>query len=319
MEGIEHRIVKVNGINMHVAEKGKGPIILFLHGFPELWFSWRHQILALSSLGYRCVAPDLRGFGDTEAPPSQTSYTCLHVIGDLVMLIDGIAGKDEKVFVVGHDWGAYMAWYLCLFRPDKIAALFNTSVVFKPFAGNIRPLDGCRAFFGDDYYICRFQEPGGIEGEIAEHIGVERFIKGFLTYRIPGPIYLPKGKGFGHLPDTPIVLPPWLSEEDVKYYTTKFEKTGFTGGVNYYRNLDLNWELVQWSGGKVNVPVKFVVGQEDLCYHLPGVKEYIHNGGFKKDVPLLDEVVVMEGAAHFIQQEKPREITKHIYDYFQKF
>ncbi|KAJ0083583.1 hypothetical protein Patl1_30099 [Pistacia atlantica] len=307
MEGIEHRIVKVNGINMHVAEKGKGPIILFLHGFPELWFSWRHQILALSSLGYRCVAPDLRGFGDTEAPPSQTSYTCLHVIGDLVMLIDGIAGKDEKVFVVGHDWGAYMAWYLCLFRPDKIAALFNTSVVFKPFSRNIRPLDGCRAFF--------------------EHIGVERFIKGFLTYRIPGPIYLPKGKGFEHLPDTPIVLPPWLSEEDVKYYTTKFEKTGFTGGVNYYRNLDLyaaadtimNWELVQWSGGKVNVPVKFVVGQEDLCYHLPGVREYIHNGGFKKDVPLLDEVVVMEGAAHFIQQEKPEEITKHIYDYLQKF
>ncbi|XVE59857.1 hypothetical protein DITRI_Ditri05aG0080800 [Diplodiscus trichospermus] len=108
MEGIEHRIVKVNGINMHVAEKGQGPVILFLHGFPELWHSWRHQIIALSSLGYRAVAPDLRGFGDTDAPDSVTSYTCFHILGDLVGLLDVVA-PQEKVFVVGHDGGAFMA------------------------------------------------------------------------------------------------------------------------------------------------------------------------------------------------------------------
>ena len=162
MEGIQHRIVKVNGINMHIAEKGQGPVILFLHGFPELWYSWRHQITALASLGYRAVAPDLRGFGDTDAPPDVTSYTCFHVIGDLVGLIDTVAPSDEKVFVVGHDWGAFMAWFLCLFRPDRVKALVNLSVVFNPFGSNTsesnnNPIEALRAYYGDDYYMCRFQ------------------------------------------------------------------------------------------------------------------------------------------------------------------
>lgn len=162
MEGIQHRIVKVNGINMHVAEKGEGPLILFLHGFPELWYSWRHQITALASLGYRAVAPDLRGFGDTDAPPEVTSYTCFHVVGDLVGLIDILAPNHEKVFVVGHDWGAIMAWLLCLFRPDRVKALVNLSVVFDPFdpdtsVSNNNRIEALRAYYGDDYYMCRFQ------------------------------------------------------------------------------------------------------------------------------------------------------------------
>ena len=156
MEGIEHKILKVNGINMHVAEKGEGPVILFLHGFPELWYSWRHQIIALSALGYRAVAPDLRGYGDTDAPDSIASYTCFHVVGDLIELLDAVADQ-EKVFVVGHDWGAYIAWFLCLFRPDKVKALLNLSMPYIPFNRQIKPLDRWRAFYGDDYYICRFQ------------------------------------------------------------------------------------------------------------------------------------------------------------------
>ncbi|KAH9765913.1 AB hydrolase-1 domain-containing protein [Citrus sinensis] len=238
MEGIQHRIVKVNGINMHIAEKGQGPVILFLHGFPELWYSWRHQITALASLGYRAVAPDLRGFGDTDAPPDVTSYTCFHVIGDLVGLIDTVAPNDEKVFVVGHDWGAFMAWFLCLFRPDRVKALVNLSVVFNPFGSINNVIEALRAYYGDNYYMCRFQEPGEIEAEFAQ-IGTETVIKEFLTFRTPGPIILPKGKGFGHPPDAPMALPSWLSEEDVKHFTAKFDKKGFTGGINYYRNINL--------------------------------------------------------------------------------
>ncbi|XP_022752421.1 uncharacterized protein LOC111301196 [Durio zibethinus] len=320
MEGIEHKIVKVNGINMHVAEKGEGPVILFLHGFPELWYSWRHQIIALSSLGYRAVAPDLRGFGDTDDPHPVASYTCFHILGDLVELLDAVAPDQEKVFVVGHDWGAYMAWYLCLFRPDKVKALLNLSVPFLPFTRQIRPLDGWRAFYGNDYYICRFQEPGEIEAEFAE-IGTERVVKEFLTYRAPGPILLTKGKLFGHSADTPIKLPSWLSEEEVDYYVAKFDKNGgFTGGINYYRNFDRNWELLApWVGCEIKVPAKFIVGDQDLVYHMPGIKEYIHSGGFKKDVPLLQEVVVMEGVGHFINMEKADDINKHIYDFFRQF
>uniref|UniRef100_A0A7N0UV04 AB hydrolase-1 domain-containing protein n=1 Tax=Kalanchoe fedtschenkoi TaxID=63787 RepID=A0A7N0UV04_KALFE len=117
---------------MHVAETaGQGPIILLLHGFPECWYSWRHQIPALSQLGYRCLAPDLRGFGDTEAPEGFEKYAVFHVVGDLVALLDAVA-PGQSVFVVGHDWGAFVAWNLSLFRPDKVRAMVNLSVPFLP-------------------------------------------------------------------------------------------------------------------------------------------------------------------------------------------
>ncbi|XP_047151347.1 epoxide hydrolase A-like isoform X1 [Vigna umbellata] len=353
MEGVEHRTVNVNGINMHVAEMGEGPLILFMHGFPDLWFSWRHQMKALASLGYRCVAPDLRGYGDTDVPASPTAYTSLHVVGDLVGLLDEVAGDNEKVFVIGHDWGAMIAWYLSLFRPERIRALVNMSVAFTPRNPKRKPLDTLRAVYGNDYYICRFQvskhglsrsekkmifcwgkpwfakwfccssgllqETGNIEAEF-EKIGTERVLKEFLTYRNPGPLYLPEGKAFDRPIDSPLKLPSWLSQEECDYYVTKYEKTGFTGGFNYYRNLDLNWELTApWTGAKVKVPVKFIVGDLDLTYNSPGAKDYIHKGGLKRDVPLLEDVVVIQGAGHFVHQERPDEITKHIYDFVKKF
>ncbi|KAM3268292.1 hypothetical protein P3S67_031233 [Capsicum chacoense] len=118
----------------------------------------------------------------------------------------------------------------------------------------------------------------------------------------------------------PATLSSWQSEEELDYYACKFEKTGFTGPVNYYRALPLDWELTApWKGVQVKVPTKFIVGEFDLVYHIPGAKEYIHNGGFKKDVPLLEEVVILEGAAHFVNQERPDEISKHIYDFIHKF
>ncbi|KAF2310947.1 hypothetical protein P3X46_027844 [Hevea brasiliensis] len=321
MEAIEHRFLDVNGINMHVAEMGpvNGPVILFIHGFPELWYSWRHQIVALASLGYRAVAPDMRGYGDTDAPSDPRSYTVFHIVGDLIGLLDAVAPHQEKVFVVGHDWGAYMAWFLCLFRPDRVKALVNLSVTLPPRNPKMKIIDMIRAVYGDDYYMCRIQEHGDIEAEFAE-LGTERIVKEFLTYRHPGPLFLPKGKVFSRPAETPLVLPSWLSEEDVQYYTSKFEKKGFAGGLNYYRNLNLNWELTApWTGAQVKVPVKFVVGDQDLTYNSLGNKDYIEKGGFKRDVPLLQEVVVMEGVAHFLTQEKPEEISKHIYDFFQKF
>lgn len=155
MDKIEHTTVTTNGINMHVASIGSGPAVLFLHGFPELWYSWRHQLLSLSSLGYRAIAPDLRGYGDSDAPPSVTDYTVFHIVGDLVGLLDAL-GIDQ-VFLVGHDWGAIIAWQFCLFRPDRIKALVNTSVAFSPRNPSRKPIDGFRALFGDDFYICRFQ------------------------------------------------------------------------------------------------------------------------------------------------------------------
>ncbi|KAL5851006.1 hypothetical protein ACOSQ4_009019 [Xanthoceras sorbifolium] len=219
---------------MHIAEKGEADVqvILFLHGFPELWYSWRHQMLALSSIGYRAIAPDLQGYGDTEAPGSITSYTCLHIVGDQVPLMD--------------------SW--------------------------------CRA---DDYYMCRFQKPGKIEAEI-DRCSAKEVLKRMLTSRKPGPPCWATENPFGlH----PVTLPAWFSKEDLDYYAAKFNKSGFTGAA--------------WTGAVVKTPVKYV--------------EYVDNGDFKKDVPLLEEIVGMEDVGHFINQERAEQVNTLIYDSINKF
>ncbi|GAU11469.1 hypothetical protein TSUD_344600 [Trifolium subterraneum] len=319
MEGIEHRTVEVNGIKMHVAEKGnkQAPVVLFLHGFPELWYSWRHQIATLSSLGYRAVAPDLRGYGDTEAPASVSSYTIFHLVGDVVALIDSL-GVDQ-VFLVAHDWGAMIGWYLCLFRPERIRAYVSLSIPFLPRNSKVKPVDGMRALFGDDYYVCRFQE-SKMEVEIAE-VGTAYALKNMLTHRTIGPPILPKGEyGTGFNPNMSNTLPSWLTEDDLAYVVSKFEKTGFTGGLNYYRNLNLNWELMApWNVVEIKMPVKFITGELDLVYTSLNMKEYIHGGGFKEDVPNLEEVVVQKGVAHYNNQEAAEEISNHIYEFIKKF
>ncbi|KAE8674932.1 hypothetical protein F3Y22_tig00111708pilonHSYRG00284 [Hibiscus syriacus] len=294
MEGVEHRIVKVNGINTDVAEKGQGP-----------------------------------GFGDTDAPDSVTEYTCFHVVGDSIDLLN-IVTPEQQVFVVGHDWGALIAWYLCLFRSYKVKALLNLSVPLLPRNPQMKPVDEWRVVYGNDYYICRFQEPGEIEVEFAE-IGTETIMKEMLAYSVPAPIMLTKGNLFGHSSDMSTALPSCLSEEVFNYHVTKFNKSRFTDGINYYRSFnrylyytyvsnDRNRELTTaWDGCEVKAATNFIVGDMDLVYHMPGLKEYFHNGRFKKDVPLLQEVVVMEGVGHFIHMEKPDEINNHIYDFFRRF
>ncbi|KAL9320244.1 hypothetical protein ACSQ67_012083 [Phaseolus vulgaris] len=318
MEGIVHRTVEVNGIKMHIAEKGEGPVVLFLHGFPELWYSWRHQILALGSRGYHAVAPDLRGYGDTEAPASMSSYTCFDIVGDLVALIDLLG--VEQVFLVAHDWGAVIGWYLCMFRPDRVKAYVCLSVPLLHRNPEFRTVDAMRAMYGDDFYVCRFQKPGEMEAQMAE-VGTEYVLKNILTTRKPGPPIFPKGEyGTGFNPDMTNSLPSWLSQHDLAYYVSKFEKTGFTGPLNYYRNMNPNWELTApWSGAKIKVPVKFITGELDMVYTSLNMKEYIHGGGFKEDVPNLEEVIVQKGVAHFNNQETAEEINTHIYDFINKF
>ncbi|KAH6808677.1 alpha/beta-Hydrolases superfamily protein [Perilla frutescens var. frutescens] len=317
MEKIQHKTIPVNGLNMHVAELGEGPLILFLHGFPELWYSWRHQMVFMAEHGYRAVAPDMRGYGDTTGAPldDPSKFTLIHLAGDMISLLDAIAANEDKVFVVGHDWGALVAWHLCMYRPDRVKALVNLSVPFIPRDPQMSLVDILWKSYGDDHYISRFQEPGVIEAEF-EDLGAKEVMKNFLALRDPGPLYLPKGNIFGHSAERA----PWLTEEELDYYAGKFERTGFTGGVNYYRALGLDWELdAPWAGAQVNVPAKYVVGEFDLAYYMPGTQDFIHKGGFKKLVPLLEDVVVIEGAAHFVNQEKPDEINQHILAFLKQF
>ncbi|ONK63409.1 uncharacterized protein A4U43_C07F14840 [Asparagus officinalis] len=159
-----------------------------------------------------------------------------HVVGDLVALVHALG--QEQVFVVGHDWGAIAAWSMCTFRPDMVRALVSLSVAYRPRNAMKKPVETLRALYGDDYYVCTFQEPGRTESEFAR-IGTSRVIKKFLTYHEPAPPMVAKKEGFAAEPHKDISLPDWLSEEDINYFTSKFEKSGFTGGLNYYRALDL--------------------------------------------------------------------------------
>ncbi|GAB2262684.1 hypothetical protein Droror1_Dr00003681 [Drosera rotundifolia] len=318
MDKIKHRTVLVNDINMHIAEIGEGRPILFLHGFPELWYSWRHQLLYLSSQNYRCIAPDLRGYGDTDAPPgdANANYSVFHIVGDLVALLDYL-GIDE-VFLVGHDFGAIIAWYFCLFQPDRIKALVNMSVVYMTRTQFLKPTEGLKLVAGEDFYICRFQEPGVVEEEYSK-VDTSLLLKSILTSHGSTSTIFPKG-GLKFPPDFKIPLPPWLTEEDVDYYVSKYKKSGFTGPLNYYRALDFNWELgAPWTDAKLKVPVKFIVGDRDMALSFPGIRDYIDNGEFKRYVPLLEEVVFLEGVGHFCNQEKPDEVNQHILGYFNRF
>ncbi|CAA3010394.1 bifunctional epoxide hydrolase 2-like [Olea europaea subsp. europaea] len=169
-------------------------------------------------------------------------------------------------------------------------------------------------------YVVNLQEPGKMESEIAEY-GAASVIKKILTGRKPGPPILPKQNPFGNLRDIDnIKLPTWFSEEDLKYYASKYNHNGFGGGLNYYRALDLNWELTAaWTGVQIKIPVKLIVGDLDMVYTTPGMKEYVHGGGFKNDVPLLKECVVIQGAGHFINQERAEEVNDHIHDFIKEF
>ncbi|KAL9259472.1 Epoxide hydrolase A-like protein [Drosera capensis] len=178
----------------------------------------------------------------------------------------------------------------------------NLSVAFSPRNRIRKPMDALRFLYGDEYYMCRFQVPGEIEAEISEAGVPNKDLRNFFAYRHPGPLYLPKGA----LKET-VPLPEWLTEEYFAYYCKEFELTGFTCEIGK------PWLLGR--GAQVKVPVKFIVGDLDLTYCMPGVKDYIHKGGMKKDVPFLQEVVILEGVGHFLQQEKPDEINKHIHDF----
>ena len=236
LDGFTHRTLEVNGIKIHLAEAGDGSAgtVLFLHGFMELWCSWQQQLTSLSRRGYRCLAPDLRGYGGSSAPASPASYTAFHLVGDVVGLLDALS--LPQVFVVGQGWGALLAWYLCTFRPERVRALVAMSVAFMPRNPAVRPLDGFRRIYGDGYYLVRMQEPGQMEAEFAS-MDTRFIFKRLFTTRDTGATSL--SKEWWGSPEEEIELPPWLSEEYIDHLAAKFDETGFTGAMNFYRCLDL--------------------------------------------------------------------------------
>ncbi|WP_330230346.1 alpha/beta hydrolase [Nocardia sp. NBC_00508] len=310
MPEIVHRYLQVGTIRMHIAEAGTGPLVVLLHGFPESWYSWRHQLVALAAAGYRAVAPDQRGYGETDRPEAVKDYTILHTVGDVICLIDALG--EQQAVVVGHDWGAGVAWHSALMRPDRIRAVVALGAPQGPRPA-VPPLTTMRAAVGDNFYIAYFQRPGVADRELAQdpHTTVRRALHGASGEGYPWNPVIPYGGGLLDTWPEPKQLPEWLSEDDIGVYAADFARTGFTGALNWFRNVDRNWALTAaWQGAVVQPPALYIAGDRDTAAALPGAHELI--AGTSPLVPNLKSAVVLPGCGHWTQQERPAEVNDAI-------
>jgi len=312
--GIKHRTVESNGIHLHVAERGEGPLVILCHGFPESWYSWRHQLAALSAAGFRAVAPDMRGYGQSDRPEAVDQYTMLHLVGDMVGLLDAL-GTDQAV-IVGHDWGAPVAWHSALLRPDRFRAVIGLSVPHRPrtpaMPTSVMPRTDDAMF-----YQLYFQTPGVAEAElerdVRETVAKLLFSSSGDVPRRAGAIggdvgMVSQGGGFLTRMVRPAVLPAWLTDADLDFYAGEFTRTGFRGGLNWYRNIDRNWILLApFAGAKVTVPALYIAGDRDLVVAFRNMDRVIAN--LADNVPQLRGTIMLPGCGHWTQQERPSEVN----------
>jgi pimeloyl-ACP methyl ester carboxylesterase len=314
MSDAREHSVETNGIAMHVTEMGEGPLVVLCHGWPESSFSWRHQLPALAAAGYRAVAPDMRGYGRTSAPEEVSHYTLLHLIGDVVGLV-GALGEQEAV-IVGHDWGAAVAWGCALLRPDLFRAVAALSVPHRP-RGPAAPLAMLRAAGMENFYWIYFQEPGVAEAELERDVdaSLRKIVGGLSSGLRQGerqhPLDLPRGAGFLDLLAVPEALPPWIGEDELAVFVEQFRRTGFRGGLNWYRNIDRNWDLLApWQDATIAQPALFVAGSRD-----PVIRGAMGERALQQmdaAVPGLRRKVILDGAGHWIQQERPDEVNAEL-------
>ena len=320
------RMIESNGIRLNIAEQGEGPLVLLCHGFPESWYSWRHQIDALAAAGFRAVAPDLRGYGKSDRPEPIDQYTIFHLVGDLVGLLDAL--EVRTAVIVGHDWGAAIAWQAARLRPDRFRAVVALSVPFRP-RGTVRPTSVMPRTADAQFYQLYFQEPGVAEAELARDPRVTLHTMlygvsgdGIAAIRaiaasggaVPNPSMVPHGGGMLRGPGAPATLPAWLSEADLDFYAGEFKRSGFRGPLNYYRNADRNWELMAaFTDVRVTVPALFVAGDHDMVVAVPGMDQHLAN--LKQFVPALRDIKMLPGCGHWTQQEHPSEVNAAIIDF----
>jgi pimeloyl-ACP methyl ester carboxylesterase len=300
------RSISANGIDIFLLEQGEGPLVLLCHGWPELSYSWRHQIQALAAAGFHVVAPDMRGFGRTSAPAEINAYSIFDHVGDMVALVAALG--EKQAVIVGHDWGAPVAWHAALFRPDVFSAVAGMSVP-PPSRGRGRPLDILRESGITNFYWQYFQTPGVAEREFERDVDVTmRTLLGRGFSDPSASLFIEDGKGF--LGDISAIrpLPEWLSAADLTYFSEAYRKSGFRGGLNWYRNIDRNWELTApWQGAQIHQPSLFIAGSIDaVITGLIGAKRVADMERVLLD---LRQKLIIDGAGHWIQQERADEVN----------
>ncbi len=316
---LKHRFVQANGIKMHIAEQGEGPLVVLVHGFPELWYSWRHIIPAIAAAGYHVVAPDMRGYGQTDAPPRVEDYTQFQFVGDIVGLVKAL-GYDQAV-IAGHDWGSPVASNAAVLRPDIFRAVVLLSVPYGARAeSGIKPTEGMKRMPpGMQFYQTYFQQPGVAEKELeADPKRTMRMLLYSGSGSIPKEHKLPFIFGVNQkiLEGTkdPGLLPKWLKPEELDYYAKEYARTGFRGGLNWYRNQDFYWENTRFLvGRKMLQPTLFMGGTDDLVYEF--ARAGIDN--LEKSVPNLWRKILLPGVGHWTEQEAPEEVKKNFLEFLQ--
>jgi epoxide hydrolase A/B len=312
---LAHRFVETNGIRMHYVEAGSGPLVVLCHGFPESWYSWRHQLPALAAVGFHGVAPDMRGYGQTDRPQPLEAYDIFQLTGDIVGLVNAL-GKTTAV-IVGHDWGAWVTAHAALFRPDMFRAVALLSVPYAPR----RPISPSqweqKKYPGKIFYQAMFRSPAA---EAVLQANTRRALLSGL-YSLSGEVD-PKDRwnpvADAAAPTAALATQPkqpsWITQADLDFLEAEYRRTGFTGGLNYYRNMDRNWALTPFlAGAKLMQPTLFITGDKDPVMDFLG-EEF---EGLETNIPNLRKKVLLPGVGHWTQQERPTEVNRLLIEFLQ--
>jgi pimeloyl-ACP methyl ester carboxylesterase len=288
------------------------------HGFPECWYSWRYQLAALSAAGFHAVAPDMRGYGQSDRPEAIDQFTLLHLLGDMVGVLDALGA--EQAVIAGHDFGAGVALTAALLRPDRFRSVIALSVPFRR-RSPVVPTSVMPRTDSAIFYQLYFQVPGVAENELERDVR-QTFVKLLFSASGDAPRGTQTGGSVGMVPRNgsvltgrmiPAALPAWLREADIDFYASEFARTGFRGGLNWYRNIDRNWQLLApFAGAKVTVPALYMVGDRDLVVAFRGMDRVIAN--LANDVPRLRGKIMLPGCGHWTQQERASEVNAAMID-----
>ncbi|KAL5575458.1 hypothetical protein UlMin_017157 [Ulmus minor] len=309
MDEIEHKFIQVQGLKLHVAEIGTGPnVVLFLHGFPEIWYSWRHQMVALAHAGFRTIAPDYRGYGLSDPPPEPEKATLRDFLDDLVGIIDALS--IPKVFVIGKDFGARPAYLFGLMHPDRVLGIITMGVPYLPPGPT-----SFHKFLPEGFYISRWQQPGRAEADFGR-LNAKDVVRNvyILFSRSEIPIAA-ENQEIMDLVDSSTPLPPWFTEEDLDTYGALYQKSGFQTALQVpYRSFGEDMKITD---PIVKHPALFIMGSKDYVFKFPGMEEYINSGKVKEFVPNLEIIFLPEGT-HFVQEQSPEEVNQLILTYLAK-
>lgn len=312
---ITERRVATNGIELNVAEAGKGPLVLLLHGFPESWYSWRHQFEPIADAGFHAVAPDMRGYGKSDKPEAIDAYNQVEVTNDIIGLIDALG--HETAIVIGHDWGAPTAWSCALNHTDRVTQVGALSVPFTP-RSPVPPLDAMKEIFKDQFfYQLYFQEPGVAEAELERDVRISlRKFYHMASGDVDITTFQPKPADADLLSDVedPGKLGDWCSEADLDFYTAEFERSGFRGPLNYYRNHNLTWQLTEGAPTTIEQPAMFAAGDRDgvIMMAAEALK------AMSVTVPNMVINELIPGAGHWTQQEAPARVNELIVQFLEQ-